>query len=413
MRPGRALAAWSEQRATRRPPKSTASPSPREPPSPAPPRSCGKPTIPSSTAWRAAAPKASLPPSPWPSRLGATIDTTASLCHAPSVMAQQQVGEGHLHARRGTQPRRPRHLLGVRSARQPPAPLGTLLGRTARPITFRTAGSNRFSRRCGHEVEPPRRRRRTSSSPSSRTATSRPCSTLRAMVRGALPRAGAGHGAPRSAAGRVGSAHAGLRAAGSIFFGVGLAEANPGTATSQALLQLVTDLNGPARWFAMRMRVQGNVVGADSVLVWQTGYPVRGQPGAAAIRATTPASSPCKACWSGRRPMPACWSAARRWAGLSSRPSATCAGSRSWSWTRRASKPRSRDRPLPDGGPRHPPRRHRLPHGRGSRAIAQVLPTRYPNDETVLSSIMQRVRTDSEDSNTSSDLAPPTRSGVN
>ena len=41
----------------------------------------------------------------------------------------------------------------------------------------------------------------------------------------------------------------------------------------QALLQLVTDLNDPGRWYAMRMRVQGNVVGADSVLLWQTGYP--------------------------------------------------------------------------------------------------------------------------------------------
>jgi formylmethanofuran dehydrogenase subunit B len=43
----------------------------------------------------------------------------------------------------------------------------------------------------------------------------------------------------------------------------------------QALLQLLTDLNGPGRrWYAIRMRVQGNVVGADSVLLWQTGYPV-------------------------------------------------------------------------------------------------------------------------------------------
>jgi formylmethanofuran dehydrogenase subunit B len=42
----------------------------------------------------------------------------------------------------------------------------------------------------------------------------------------------------------------------------------------QALLQLVTDLNAHGRrWYAMRMRVQGNVVGADTVLLWQTGFP--------------------------------------------------------------------------------------------------------------------------------------------
>jgi len=35
----------------------------------------------------------------------------------------------------------------------------------------------------------------------------------------------------------------------------------------------VTDLNDWGRWYAMRMRVQGNVVGADTVMGWQTGYP--------------------------------------------------------------------------------------------------------------------------------------------
>jgi formylmethanofuran dehydrogenase subunit B len=60
---------------------------------------------------------------------------------------------------------------------------------------------------------------------------------------------------------------------GVIFFGVGLARGESGHCNVQALLELVTDLNGPGRWYAMRMRVQGNVVGADSVLLWQTGYP--------------------------------------------------------------------------------------------------------------------------------------------
>jgi formylmethanofuran dehydrogenase subunit B len=66
-----------------------------------------------------------------------------------------------------------------------------------------------------------------------------------------------------------------MRAArcGAMFFGVELARGPVGHVNVQALLQLVTALNVPARWFAMRMRVQGNVVGADTVMNWQTGYP--------------------------------------------------------------------------------------------------------------------------------------------
>jgi formylmethanofuran dehydrogenase subunit B len=41
----------------------------------------------------------------------------------------------------------------------------------------------------------------------------------------------------------------------------------------EALLRLVTDLNDYTRFHAKRMRVPGDVAGADSVLCWQTGYP--------------------------------------------------------------------------------------------------------------------------------------------
>ena len=44
-------------------------------------------------------------------------------------------------------------------------------------------------------------------------------------------------------------------------------------ANVEALLRLVTDLNGHTRWIARRMRIPGDVAGADSVLCWQTGYP--------------------------------------------------------------------------------------------------------------------------------------------
>ena len=40
-----------------------------------------------------------------------------------------------------------------------------------------------------------------------------------------------------------------------------------------ALLQLVAELNDFTRFTARRMRIQGDVSGADNVLCWQTGYP--------------------------------------------------------------------------------------------------------------------------------------------
>ncbi len=69
---------------------------------------------------------------------------------------------------------------------------------------------------------------------------------------------------------------------GIIFFGLGITETSmwDGNAHSPtghinvaALLQLVAELNSVTRFTARRMRIQGGVSGADNVLCWQTGYP--------------------------------------------------------------------------------------------------------------------------------------------
>lgn len=60
---------------------------------------------------------------------------------------------------------------------------------------------------------------------------------------------------------------------GSVFFGVSLAESTTGHLSVEALLRLVTELNLHTRFVVRRMRVPGDVTGADSVLCWQTGYP--------------------------------------------------------------------------------------------------------------------------------------------
>jgi formylmethanofuran dehydrogenase subunit B len=60
---------------------------------------------------------------------------------------------------------------------------------------------------------------------------------------------------------------------GVVFFGFGLSRAPLGHRSVEALLRLVTELNGHTRFYVRRMRGSGDVAGADSVLAWQTGYP--------------------------------------------------------------------------------------------------------------------------------------------
>lgn len=201
--------------------------------------------------------------------LGATIDTTASLCHAPSVIAQQQVGKptctlGEVRNRAevvvfwGSDPAttHPRHW--ERYSVDPPGRF--VAGRRARYVvvadTTRTASAAAAD--LFIPIEPGRH--------------FEALHVLNALIRGALGTEADCPGVPApllaELAKRMRQAHTGV-----IFFGVGLAQGEVGHCNVQALLRLVANLNGPGRWHAMRMRVQGNVVGADTVLLWQTGYP--------------------------------------------------------------------------------------------------------------------------------------------
>jgi formylmethanofuran dehydrogenase subunit B len=212
--------------------------------------------------------------------IGATIDTAASLCHAPSVVAQQQVGKvtgtlGEVRNRAdlvvfwGSDPlvSHPRHW-----ERYSVYPRGRSIpdGRPNRFVvvadTSRTASAEAADLYL--PVEPDRH--------------FEALAALRALIRGVPIATHEGLGAPAGAlvdlARRMRASRCGV-----VFFGVGLARGESGHCNVQGLLQLVTDLNGPGRWYAMRMRVQGNVVGADSVLLWQTGFPfavnlARGRP---------------------------------------------------------------------------------------------------------------------------------------
>lgn len=201
--------------------------------------------------------------------LGATIDTTASEGHAPSILALQQVGESTCS------------LGEIRNR----ADLVIYWG--ADPIQWQPRHLDRYSMRAGDLTPRGRADRTLVVIDSKRTQTSELADvvfdmqpqqdfealwTLRSLLRGIEPEPGAPTGLPleqlRDLAQRMKACRCGV-----IFFGYGLVLQPSGNHNVEALLQLVTDLNEYTRFYARRMRVGGDVSGADSVLCWQTGYP--------------------------------------------------------------------------------------------------------------------------------------------
>ncbi|HEY7307917.1 MAG TPA: formylmethanofuran dehydrogenase subunit B [Gemmataceae bacterium] len=203
-------------------------------------------------------------------RLGAIVDTTASLGHAPAILALQEAGEstcslGEVRNRAdlvifwGSDPveSHPRHF-----ERYAVDPVGEFLpgGRTDRTIVVVDVRPTASSERADVflQVEPGR--------------DFEVLWALRGLIRGQEPEPGAIVGAPldrlRDLAQRMKACRCGI-----AFFGLGLSRTHLGHRSVEALLRLVTDLNDYTRFYARRMRVSSDVTGADSVLAWQTGYP--------------------------------------------------------------------------------------------------------------------------------------------
>ena len=203
-------------------------------------------------------------------RLGANIDTTASVCHGPSIMAIQQVGEstcslGEVRNRAdlvifwGANPMvsHPRHF-----ERYSVDPVGQFLprGREDRTVvvvdTKPTATSERadvflcIRPEMDFEV----------------------LWTLRALIRGQQPTMCCDLGVPLAAVTDLAKKMTQCKY-GVVFFGLGLAQRGLGHLTVEALLRLTDELNDHTRFCARRLRLPGDVTGADSVLCWQTGYP--------------------------------------------------------------------------------------------------------------------------------------------
>ena len=203
-------------------------------------------------------------------QLGATIDTTASVCHGPSIMAIQEVGESTCS------------LGEVRNR----ADLVVFWG--ANPADSHPRHFERYSADAQGLFIPRGRKDRTIVVVDSKpTATSELADwfvrvppqgdfeiiwALRRLLRGdALP-AGAELGVAHDELARLAKRMAACRY-GVVFFGLGLAQRGPGHANVEALLRLVADLNDHTRFTARRLRIPGDVAGADSVLCWLTGFP--------------------------------------------------------------------------------------------------------------------------------------------
>ena len=203
-------------------------------------------------------------------KIGATIDTTASLCHAPSIMALQEVGEvtctlGEVKNRAdlvifwGVDPVKthPRHM-----ERYSIFPKGRFIphGRKDRTMVVVDAKATQTSAMADLSimVEPGR--------------DFEMLVILRNLVLGLPIPAEYQAGMPMELLGDLANRMKSCRF-GVVFFGLGLSMTGGGQHNVEALLMLVRDMNRFTRFCARPMRILGDVTGADKVLAWQTGYP--------------------------------------------------------------------------------------------------------------------------------------------
>jgi formylmethanofuran dehydrogenase subunit B len=202
--------------------------------------------------------------------LGASIDSTSSVCHGPTSIGIQNQGE-------------PTCTLGEVKHR---ADLVIFWG--CNPAEAHIRHFARYSVSARGKLTPQGRRDRTvvvvdvRPTRSSRSADiflqPRPgcdyevLSTLRALLKGETPDVTEVGGVKVAQLADLLKQMKGCRF-GVIFFGMGVSQTGGKYLNITELLALVAELNDYTRFTAMAMRGHGNVAGADCTLTWQTGYP--------------------------------------------------------------------------------------------------------------------------------------------
>ncbi|NOY40979.1 MAG: formylmethanofuran dehydrogenase subunit B [Planctomycetes bacterium] len=202
-------------------------------------------------------------------QLGATIDTTASTCHAPSILAVQAVGESTSS------------LGEVRNRADVVVYWGS------NPLKSHPRHLERYVESPGMFVPGGRSDRQLIVVDVQRTATADVADqfvevtagsdfdvlwALRSILKGVELKEQSVGGVLREELLSLAETFRSCRY-GAMFFGLGLTRHGVPQANVEALLRLVTDLNHHTRFIARRMRIPGDVAGADSVLCWQTGFP--------------------------------------------------------------------------------------------------------------------------------------------
>jgi formylmethanofuran dehydrogenase subunit B len=203
-------------------------------------------------------------------KLGAVIDTTASVGHGPSIMAIQQVGEststlGEVAQRSdlvifwGANPAvtHPRHFerysLEPKSVHLPNGRADRhVVVIDVKPTATTEVADEVLLVRPGSDFEM--------------------IAALRMLLRDPAATPQADCGIPLEQLRQLADRMRNCRY-GAVFFGLGLALPVLGHVNVQALLELVAELNDTTRFIARRLRISGDVSGADSVLCWQTGFP--------------------------------------------------------------------------------------------------------------------------------------------
>ena len=201
--------------------------------------------------------------------VGACIDTTASTCHAPSIVALQGVGEstcslGEIRNRSsiviywGSNPLKshPRHMERFVEARGLDVPDGRA-GRHVVVVDVKRSESSELADTF-IQVEP--------------GTDFEVLWTLRGLIAGVPVHRSAVGGVNYSVLVDLADRMKSCRY-GAVFFGLGLTGHGIPHLNVEALLRLGTDLNRLTRFVVRRMRIPGDVAGADSVLCWQTGFP--------------------------------------------------------------------------------------------------------------------------------------------